>query len=532
MKFASALLLFLISFNSTTTIAQQVQWIARYDGSVNYHDKATDIALDGAGNVYVTGYSYGSIAYYDYATIKYNSSGDTLWVARYNGPGNGYDIATAIAVDGAGNVYVTGRSEEDLGNDYATIKYNSNGVEEWVARYNGTANSQDEATAIAVDASGNVYVTGHSRGTGTWGDYATIKYNSSGDTLWVARYNGPGNWHDIAKDIVVDGAGNVYVTGQSNYDCATIKYNSSGDTLWVARYNNWEDDARAIALDESGNVYVSGRTTDGIVTFSDYLTIKYNSSGVEEWVSRYGGSGAYLYEANAMVVDATGNVYVTGYTSISSYHTTIKYNSDGDKLWIASHSDSVSYGGHATGIAVDALGNVYVTGYSLNISAHNDYATIKYDSLGKTKWVARYNGPANESDLATAIAVDASGNVYVTGYSIDPNTRDDYTTIKYVQGPVSVQNGQSLPIFFTLYQSYPNPFNPSTKIKYQLPEQRYVTLKVFDVLGKEITTLVNKEKTAGSYEVEFNASSLPSGVYFYRLQAGSFVETKKMVLMK
>jgi len=89
---------------------------------------------------------------------------------------------------------------------------------------------------------------------------------------------------------------------------------------------------------------------------------------------------------------------------------------------------------------------------------------------------------------------------------------------------------------FKLYQNYPNPFNPTTTIKYQIPELSYVTIKVYDVLGSEIATLVSEEKPAGNYEVEFNAQSttggLPSGIYFYRLQAGSFVETKKMVLMK
>jgi len=83
-----------------------------------------------------------------------------------------------------------------------------------------------------------------------------------------------------------------------------------------------------------------------------------------------------------------------------------------------------------------------------------------------------------------------------------------------------------------LTQNYPNPFNPSTKIKYQIPELSFVTIKVYDVLGKEVTTLINEEKPAGSYEVEFDASRLPSGVYFYRLQAGSFIETKKMILLR
>ncbi len=85
---------------------------------------------------------------------------------------------------------------------------------------------------------------------------------------------------------------------------------------------------------------------------------------------------------------------------------------------------------------------------------------------------------------------------------------------------------------FELFQNYPNPFNPTSTIKYQIPELDFVTLKVYDVLGNEIATLVNEEKPAGTYEVEYKGSGLPSGIYFYRLQANTFVETKKMVLIK
>ena len=80
--------------------------------------------------------------------------------------------------------------------------------------------------------------------------------------------------------------------------------------------------------------------------------------------------------------------------------------------------------------------------------------------------------------------------------------------------------------------NYPNPFNPSTTIKYQIPQLSLVTLKVYDVMGSEVATLVNEEKSAGTYEVEFNATGLTSGIYFYQLKADSFVETKKMILMK
>ena len=111
------------------------------------------------------------------------------WVARYNGPGNDYDVAKSIAVDNAGNVYVTGSSVGSVNDDYATIKYNSDGVQQWVARYSGPDNQGDNPTSIAVDNLGNVYVTGFSYGS-SYADYATIKYNSAGVEQWVANIMG------------------------------------------------------------------------------------------------------------------------------------------------------------------------------------------------------------------------------------------------------------------------------------------------------------------------------------------------------
>ncbi|MDI6803970.1 MAG: SBBP repeat-containing protein, partial [Bacteroidota bacterium] len=154
-----------------------VEWTANYaSGLVSPDDYGKAAAIDSLGNVFVTGTSDE-----DYLTIKYDSSGAQQWVARYNGPGNFYDRANAIALDGSGNVYVTGESfGSGTSFDYATVKYNSAGVEQWVARYNGPGNGWDYATAIALDGSGNVYVTGESLGSGTSFDYATVKYNSAG----------------------------------------------------------------------------------------------------------------------------------------------------------------------------------------------------------------------------------------------------------------------------------------------------------------------------------------------------------------
>src|SRR6266536_3587229 len=133
----------------------QKAWVARYNGSANLDDGGHAIVGDNAGNVYVTGGSHGLGTDLDYATINYTSSGQQQWVARYNGPANGWDRAAAIARDSAGNLYVTGQSL-GLGTnyDYATVKYDSAGQEQWVTRYNGPGNGEDDAVAVATGGSG------------------------------------------------------------------------------------------------------------------------------------------------------------------------------------------------------------------------------------------------------------------------------------------------------------------------------------------------------------------------------------------
>jgi hypothetical protein len=416
-------------------------WVARYDGPAGDNDEVTGMAVDGLGNVYVTGRSYGSGTSADYATIKYDTNGNQLWVARYDGPASDYDDARAIALDASGNVYVTGMSvRADTFGDYATIKYDPDGNQLWVAFYNGPGSFMDIAKSIALDSSGNAYVTGSSFGSGTDTDYATIKYDPDGNELWVKRYHGSGNSEDSARAIVLDDSGNVYVTGVSigdgtYYDYATIKYDPDGNELWVARYDgpaSDHDDACAIALDSSGNVYVTGRSDD-IRSYSDrdYATIKYDTNGNQLWLQRYNGPGNEVDEANAIAADGAGNVYVTGQSDFGDIpddeadYATIKYDTDGNQLWLSRYN-----GNFANALALDVSGNVYVTGGSWSGDTGYDYATIKYDTNGNEVWVGRYNGPENTHDVAIALALDGSGNVYVTGSTLDGGNFD-YATVKY-----------------------------------------------------------------------------------------------------
>jgi len=423
-------------------------WVRRYNGPGNDLDYASAIAVDGSGNVYVTGPSTGIGTNWDYATIIYYANGDTAWVRRYNGPGNYGEWSSAIAVDGSGNVYVTGESYgSGTSYDYATIKYYANGDTAWVRRYNGPGNGIDVGYSITVDGSDNVYVTGGSYGSGTGYDYATIKYYANGDTAWLRRYNGSGNLNDYAYRLAVDGSDNVYVTGRSygsgtDYDYATIKYYANGDTAWVRRYNgpgNVEDRALAITVDGSGNVYVTGYSY-GSGTANDYATIKYYGDGDTAWVRRYNYPADSSDEASAIAVDHSGNVYVTGSSRDSGTdydYATIKYYPNGDTAWVRRYNGPGNGSDVVSGVAVDSSDNVYVTGVSTGSGTDWDYATIKYYADGDTAWVRRYNGPGNIEDWAQAITVDGSGNVYVTGGSWGSGTADDFATIKYIYHYIS-----------------------------------------------------------------------------------------------
>lgn len=440
--------IFALLLTSNSYAQVQQEWIARYDNGGAYA-----IALDPAGSVYVTGSCGGFGTGADFCTIKYDLEGNQIWFARYDGPGHQTDVALAIAVDTAANVYVTGYSGgigPGRARDYATIKYDSDGNEVWVARYDGPFHADDTPTSLAVDAAENVYVTGWSQTGPSSTDYATIKYDSDGKQVWLATYTGPGIGVDQATALAIDAAGNTYVTGSSSGgpatrdDYATIKYDSDGNQIWVARYDgpgHIGDNAHAIGLDPAGNVYVTGSSGEPNGRAA-YATVKYDLDGNQLWVARYLGPGE-VHVAKAIALDAKGNVYITGESTgaVHQNYATVKYDLDGNQVW------ATRYEGPSRGegndlpyrIAVDAAGGVYVTGESdTGIGIASDYATIKYDSAtGEEVWQARYHGPvASSNDRSFAIALDSAGNVYVSGVSwnADP-LRGDFATIKYSQSP-------------------------------------------------------------------------------------------------
>jgi PKD repeat protein len=403
----------------TTNTKGQVtlEWVARYDNTTG--DTAYALAIDNSmGNIYVTGRS---------GTVSYDPSGNKLW----RGQGNGWEVAVAQS---SGNVYVTG-------ND-GTRAFDRNGNLLWEdLGHEGRDLTIDQLFEI-------IFVTGYCDVGGQGEDFITIAYDSLGNQLWQAFYNGPVNGNDGGKAIAIDPFGKIIVAGTSEgpdtpsgnhqEDYVTITYDSYGNQHWLTRYDgpgNMDDHLRAMAVDSLGNIYVTGKS--GISYYGDFTTIAYDNSGNPIWIDRISGPRSDSQDSGQdIVIDTSDNIFITGIIEkgISNWdYYTIRYNTSGSKLWTASYNGPIDRIDQAHRMALDLRGNIYVAGYSYGAANNADYATISYDSNGNQLWVARYVGPGNGSDIAYGLGVDSSGNVYVTGRSYNGIRGNDYITIKYSQ---------------------------------------------------------------------------------------------------
>ena len=498
-------------------------WVRRFDGTAHDYDYISSSAVDRWGNVYVTGYSTDAGADKDYLTIKYRPNGDTAWARTYNGPGNGLDIAHSVAVDHAGNVFVTGESRgSGTGLDLATIKYDSLGTQLWAARYNSPGDTDDRAEAIALDQAGDCYVTGYSVTPGSSEDYLTVKYSPGGDTLWSRRYDGGGNGNDEARAIVVDSAGNAYVTGTNyaDYYAATVKYNSSGTRVWASHRPGW---ARGIALGNSGEVYVAG-AWNSPTGREDYLTIAYDTAtGDTAWVATFDGSAHDNDDAEALAVGASGKIYVTGYSTRDTVnwnqdYLTIAYQPTGDTAWVRRVPGPYPGGAdYAEAVALDSAENVYVGGYGVDSADNNTLLAVSYSAAGAQRWLARYLSPSGGGGEWTTVNTSGSNVVYFAGYSYGDVTMADYTVARYglpggIAGPGQpagrvLASGPTI-VHGTLY--LPRVTVPSLNVRSVL----------LDISGRAVAHLV-----PGANDV----SRFAPGVYFVRQTMIAGASTRKVV---
>lgn len=452
-------------------------WVARYLPAAD--EKAdcepTAMTTDAAGNIYITGFVKTLHHDVDYLTLKYDKDGKLLWRRRYNGPGNDVDRARSIAVDQEGNVYVTGDSDNGKGNgttrlsglDWATIKYDKDGKQLWVARYNSPDDGEDRPVKVCVDNQGFVYVAGYSivrrylnRGIWLRKQWEVVQYEPlRGRQMWVRHDRPPeDNLEAEAVDMAVGPAGDVYVTGnyatllgvRAKTNVLTIKYVQNGDVIWRKTYSGkgfGDVFARRIVLDSSGNVTITGEQYDGGPenngTSNDVVTLKYDADGNQLWTPQIYDNRLRDDSPDALAVDESGAVCVAGHTGplINLDYLTLRYDPNGSLLWAHTYNGTANGVDHANNVAFDHAGNVIVSGYAQDAGAgrrpgkeaepiiRGDNVTLKYDLAGRILWKGVYGtvwGPDT-----SLVAIDDQNGVIVSGQCNDRKQNLVITTIKY-----------------------------------------------------------------------------------------------------
>ncbi|MCD4750764.1 MAG: SBBP repeat-containing protein [Thermoanaerobaculales bacterium] len=454
---ARILIIFIVVLSAPTAFSWDARWATAGLGV----ETGTDICMDDLGNVYVAGWAtISGRGDDDMVIIKYSADGTEQWSHTWDLGYPGalyYDQPAGIGVDSAGNVYVSGRARHERSGtqdyDYATIKYNADGVFQWDELYDWLGGSSphgdDKPAGMAVDSAGNVYVTGDSDA-----EYFTIKYNSAGVVQWTERFAADfvgAVSHCTA--IAIDDAGNSYITGYSmdenaNWDYVTISYGPSGGQRWKSRYGQvaaHEFRPRDIAVSSTGTVAVTGEANFGTdVGVFDIATVLYQANnGTQVWARSWSGTGedgTFYDYGRAVAFGPDGSVHVAGegqMTGNGNDFVAIKYSAGGTEEWVRTHnevssSDSDSYD-VAYDIGVDLLGNVYVAGglqRPNNVWWEFDYAVLQYTPDGTLQNSSFYDSSADlpQDDSALALALNPDGTFAVTGESWDAYTNYDIAT--------------------------------------------------------------------------------------------------------
>jgi len=411
--------------------------------------------LDNAGDIIIACNRVNASGDLDYGILKYSQAGTRRWAVTYNSSPGTNDQLRAMTVDSNGNVYVTGTSH--------TVKYSSDGLLQWVAPYAGRG--------LAVDSNEFVYVVGFQTN-----DFATVKLAPEGTNVWLRTFD-RGLSRDIAQVVALGPAGEVYTAGIVAWACdpfgcyvwfELVKYDADGNQLWTRDYltsgplHGYGSEVKRIVVLDSNRIYVGGNYNGGS---GIYLAGLFDNEGTNTWT--FIGSSAGQEGMTAMVVQPSGEVYMTGrmasFFPTTIFYRTVAVHRNATLRWQADFGPPDAYH-RANAIAVDAFGNVFVTGQAANSyfwpPPSFDFLTIKYDNDGHELWTKRYNGPANGDDIAIGIAVTPDGAIFVAGHSANTNGGTDITLIKYVE----LENIQWLPNGTVLLQ-FPAPSGQSVRFQ-------------------------------------------------------------------
>jgi hypothetical protein len=457
-------------------------WTKTYGGTD--YDVGYSVQQTSDGGYIITGKALSfSAGNYDVGLLKTDSYGNLQWLKLFGGTNE--DCGKSVLQTTDGGYIVVGYTDSfGLGlSDLWLIKTYSDGNLAWSKTFGGT--NGDRGQSIQQISGGGYIIAGSTASFGAGlGDVWLIKTDSSGNEIWSKTFGGT-NW-DLGLSITVTSDGGYVVTGYQvsisagGEDVGLLKTDTDGNLLWFRNFGGTENDGGEDVKETSdGGFIITGYTASFTAGQKDVWLIKTDSEGIQQWSKSFGGT---LHDVGYSVVQSQDGGYI-----------------------VAGVTNSFGAGGADMGL-------------------------LKTDSLGNLIWITSIGGP--NVDLATDIMRTSDGGHIITGSTDSFGAGlDDVWLVKLEPDITSVEENFILKDF-DLSQNYPNPFNPKTVISYQLPVGSNVALKVFDLLGREVATLVDEYNPAGSYEVNFNAKELSSGIYFYTMNAGSFVQTKKMILLR
>lgn len=444
-----------------------ILWQVRIPAAKYAVEYGLQLLLDTNGNLVVTGLKWNGNDM-DICTIKYSSEGTQLWMSIFNSPNEGIDAPSAMVAGPDGSIYITGISWSGSSLNYITLKYTTNGNLAWQASNNGPGNeSWNETTAIAIDNAQNIIVTGYSPNEDGWLNYHTIKYSTDGTELWVRDYNyastDPDNPSDVTnsvpRSVTTDSDNNVYVTGVFDTflgRIGTIKYNAAGEQQWISTYKTDGENTQGWQIAFSNNkLYVAGSHNGNFANNGNVL-ISYEPDGTQNWVRET----TDLIDASnvQLLLDTQGNPVVAakGMTpgaeewALNHAARAKKYSVQGSLLgeaaFIIDTSEGTASLGDMAGIGLDGDSNVY---FAVNpfYSANGAVYEIVKSAFGTTAptpiWNTVYTNNASPNATMLYSFPDGNGNTFSTGrYSNFANgmLNDNYFLVKHnAQGEVAWQ---------------------------------------------------------------------------------------------
>ncbi len=539
----------LLVFTCTFVYAQPSEiWQRTYNNPNGVgNDYCDKTIVDANGNIYVAASTRTANNSDDIMLVKYNSAGTRQWTKTYNYSYNGIEQPNDICFDGSGNIYVTGTSTRGPGGYYDAIllKFDTNGNIIWVKRINRTNFSDRKAEGVSLVVRDGIYA-GINFIYDDYTECGIAKYTLNGDSVSYISFGSVNNFSYRMIKMIKDNSLSIYAvcTGEvipnEEKDILVKKINTNGNfsVEWSKTYtgsSHMNDTPRDIALGPDGNLFVVG-STEASNQGSNTLLLKYGrDDGALLFQKTYNDPVANQSDyATHISFDMNANIIIAGGTTplnSSADMLFIKYSPSGTQQWVKTYSHPGNRPEGIRDMKMDGADNIYVAADMFDQSAQvTGLLTAKFSSAGVVDWTIEAPGLTPFQGYRN-LHILQDGSLIVAGNTDSADVRK-ILLIKYGSTIGIEPVSGNVPEKFSLSQNYPNPFNPTTNIKLQIPESGLVKLAVFDVTGRQVAELVNETLSAGEYKVDFNASGLTSGVYFYKLTSAGFTETKRMVLVK